>query len=180
MANLRRLSWVDIALVILLVVGAVFFFFSSRGNADLEQEKAGLEIRGRATELDLSKAEKEIDLESLRQSLEQAQSALAESPLPSEAEATAATDLIMQYADENNITIARWDSGYTSISLKERKYSAIRHSLSIEGKADALVSFIEGLTQGTVAPTVQSMDITAVEGTEDLWQMMLELLVYYR
>lgn len=175
-----RLSWVDIVLVVILVVGTAIVFPLSQSNTSTAQEKVRLETSLRAAGLNLSEAERETDLEGLRQSLEQARSALAQSPFLREVEAIAVTDKLQQYAEENNITIASWDSGYTSISLRGREYAAISHSLSTAGKSGDLVSFMEALTQASVASVVQSIDITGVEGQQDSWQMMLELLVYYR
>lgn len=179
MANLRRLSWVDVTLIIMLVIGAVITFSASQTKSDSEQEKVRLEARSRAAELNLGEAGKGATLESLRQSLEQARSALAKTTLPGEADAIAVTAQILQYAEENNIAITRWDSGYTSTSRQDRTYSAISHSLSVEGKADNLIGFSEVLTNASVVPVVQYMNITGVEGKNNILQMELELLVYY-
>lgn len=179
MLNRLRRSWLDIALVIILLVAAAIAFSVSQAKPNAEREMTRLEGRISAAELNLNKIEKETNLESLRQSLEQAQSALAQNPFPSQAEAEAVTDHIMQYAQKNNITIVAWSSSPTSISLKAKKYPAIRHSLVAEGEAYALKSFIKALTHGSVLPVIQSMDITQVRDKKGIWQMKLEILVYY-
>lgn len=189
--RLRR-SWVDITLVIVLVAAAAVAFSFLQANTEAVQEAARLETRIKVAELDLSDAkkaseavsanlsanltEKEANLETLRQTLEQAQSALAENPFPSEAEAVALTNEILQYAEKQDITIAAWTSSYTSIE----KYRAIRHSLSAEGKVYGLISFIEALTHASVTPVVQTMDITSVEGKKGIWHTKLEVTIYYR
>ncbi len=67
MANLRKLSRVDIVLIIIVVVGAVIIFPLSQGNASTKEEKIGLERRAKTAELSLSDVEKKATLESLRQ-----------------------------------------------------------------------------------------------------------------
>ncbi|MBI4180959.1 MAG: hypothetical protein HY528_03425 [Chloroflexi bacterium] len=180
MAKLRRLPWVDIALVVILVLGGIITFSASQAKSNSEQVQIGLETRRRAVELDLGEARKGATLESLSQSLEQARSALAKNTLPAEADALAVTAQILQYAKENNITITRWDSSYTSIALQGRTYSAISHNLNVEGKADNLISFSEALAHASIAPVVQDIKISGIEGESDRFHIDLELLVYYR
>jgi len=175
-----NLSLIDVALIILLLALAAVIFPLTQANAETEREKATLGTRIAAAEINLSQADKEASLASLLQRLEQAQSASVENPLPSEAAATAATSEIMQYAEEDSINITKWDSIYTSVTLNERSYSALSHSISADGEAGALISFIAALPQASVTPIVQSLDITKVQETENSWQMGLELLIYYR
>ncbi len=179
MAKLRRLSWVDITLVIILVRGALVTKSALQTKTSLEQEKTRLENRRRAAEVTVSTAGQAIDLESLRQSVEQARSALAQSTLPGEFDAIAVTAQILKCAKETNITITRWDTSYTSGSLNGRTYSAIKHSLSVEGSTESLIKFSKALTLASIAPVVPNINITGVEG-QDLWQVEMELLVYYR
>lgn len=178
--ELRRLPWVDVILLVLLVMGAVVIFSASPGKSNSEEEKVRLEAQSRAVELALSDAAKGATLEGLRQSLEQARSALSKTSLPGEAEALAVTPQILQYAKKNNITITVWDSGSTATSRQERTYSAVSHSLTVEGRVANLIAFSEVLTQASVVPVVLKMDITGVEGKKDILQMELELLIYYR
>src|SRR3989338_2321261 len=140
MDYLRKLSLLDIALIIILVVGAVITRSQFQAKSNLEEETTRLETRARADEVTISQTEQEVDLDSLHQSLQQAQLALAENSLPSEADAIAVTKQIMQFALENNVTITNWDSSYISVEQETRKYSAISHSLSVEGKEDALIA----------------------------------------
>ncbi len=179
MVNRRRLPWVDIALIIMLVVGAVIVFSQSQADTNAKQEKTRLETRIRVAEITLSQMEQETNLESLRQNLEQAQLALAEIHFPSEIDAIAVTDNIIQHANEYNITISRWNTSYTSATLKEKNYSAISHSLRAEGEAYALTRFVEALTKESAAPVIQNMNISEVTESENIWQIELELLVYY-
>ncbi len=180
MAKLRRLSWVDITLVIILVLGALVTRSSSQTKTSLEQDETRLENRRRAAEVTLGTAGQAIDLESLRQSVEQARSALAESTLPIEFDAIAVTAQILKSANETNITITRWDSDYTSTSLNGKTYSAISHGLNVEGNAEALIKFSKALTLASIAPVVQNVRITRIDVEANRWQLEMELLVYYR
>ena len=174
-----NLSLVDVALFIVVAAAAAIILPLMQSNADAEREKATLGTRLAAAEINLSQADKEASLESLRQTLTQAQSAPIDNPFPSEAEAIAASSEIMQYAEEDGIIITRWDSSYTSVSLTERSYPALSHSLSAEGEANALFNFIEALSDVSVTPIVKTLDITSIEGTENKWRMNLDLLIYY-
>lgn len=180
MAKLRRLSWVDITLVIILVIGVLVTRSALQTKTNLEQEKTSLENSRRAAEVTVSTAGQAIDLESLRQSVEQARSALAESTLPAEFDAIAVTAQILKSAKESNVTINRWDSSYTSASLNGRSYSAIRHGLSVEGNAESLIKFSKDLTLASIAPVVPKISMARVDGEGNLLQVELELLVYYR
>lgn len=180
MAKLRRLSWVDITLVIILVIVALVTKSALQTKTNLEQDKTRLENRRRVAEVNLGAAGQAIDLESLRQSVEQARSTLAQSTLPGEFDAIAVTAQILKSAKETNITITRWDSSYTSTSLNGRTYSAIRHGLSVEGSAEALTKFSKALTLASIAPVVQNVGITRLEGEGNPYQVEMELLVYYR
>lgn len=180
MAKLRRLSWVDIILVVILVIGALVTKSALQTKTSLEQEKTRLENRRRAAEVTVSTAGQAIDLESLRKSVEQARSALAQSTLPGEFDAIAVTPQILKSAKETNITITKWDTGYTSTSLNGKTYSAIRHSLSVEGNAESLIKFSKALTLASITPVVQNVGITKAEGEGSLLQIEMELLVYYR
>lgn len=175
-----RLSRLDTALIIVLIVAAVIAFFLGRTKADAGQELARLEVRASAAQINLSEVDKGIDQEALRQSLEQAQEALAESPFPNEAEAAAVTVQILRYAKANNITIVQWDSGYTSARLGGTTYSALSHTLSATGTADAVTRFVKALTRGSASLAVGTLNISAVTGESDLWEIELGLLVYFR
>jgi len=180
MHNLRKLSRIDITLLIILVLGAVIALSFSQTNADAQQEKANLETRLRAAQLNLSEVEKMVDLESLRQSLEEAHSASDKNWLPSKTEAMGVSNQILRNAEINNVTIAKWDYNYSSVGLRTGRYVILRHSLSADGKSDDLIKFITALTSGTVALVVQDIDISKIGGEEEaLWQMQLQLLVYY-
>lgn len=175
-----KLSWIDIALVLLLVVGAVTVSTTSQANVNAEQENTRLEARAKAAALNLSEAEKEINLEELRQSLEEAQSALEQQPFPTLTEVAEFTNQTMQYSEENNVIIVAWSSNNTTIGLGARKYYAISHSLDVDGKPDALISFIRTLTHASVTPTIKNMNITQIRPSEGIWRMSLELAIYYR
>ncbi len=179
MVNRLKRFWLDIVLVIIVVLGATIVTSQFQANTDAKQEKARLETRTRATQITISQVEKEIDLESLSQSVEQARSALSENPFPNETEAVAATDQIMQEAKDNHVTITDWDSSYTSDTLNQRKYPAISHSLTAEGEATALTRFVKALTTGSKPLVIQNITINEVSGRANIWQMKLELLFYY-
>lgn len=164
-----QLSSVDIVLVILLVAGAVMSLSVSRMNGETEQEKTRLEARLRAADLNL-------------QELEQLTSSSTNSTgktLPNEARALDVITQFLEHAQKNNIAIISWDFGYTKVALKASEYAAIKHSIDVQGTIEALISFIEALSHASVAPAVKKIGITKVEREENVWQVKLELLVYY-
>ena len=178
-AKLRKLSLVDTILIIVVVAGAAVAFITSQANANAEQEKARLALRSRAVEVDLSETDRKATLESLRQRLEQLRSTPAESPLPAETEAVATTDKVLLYAQENKVTITGWDTSYVSITLTEKKYPGIKHSLVVRAETDGLIGFIKDLTQVSVATVIQNIKISEVKEEKGMWQMDFELLIYY-
>ena len=179
MAKLRKLSLVDTILIIVVVAGVAVTFITSQANANAEQEKARLELRSQAVEVDLNETDRKATLESLHQRLEQLRSTPAESPLAAKADAVATIDKVLLYAQENKVTITAWDTSYVSITLAEKKYPGVKHSLVVRAKADGLIGFIKALTQVSVATTIQNIEVSGVKEEKDMWQMDFELLIYY-
>lgn len=199
MPRIRRYSVISIALIMLLVAVAAMGLFLLQENASLELVEARLGTQLRATEMRLSHKEetvaelesqiaaelnlaeevdlsrKEAILEDLRRRLGEALDAAC--PFPSEAEAHRVTDQIRWSARENNISILFWDSADTTMTLAARSYPAIRHSLDVEGTADEVIAFLQGLTHAPVPPAIQSMDITQVPARDGVWRMRLEMMV---
>lgn len=180
MANLRKLSLVNTILIIVVAAGAAVAFITWQAKADTEQEKTTLELRSQAVEAGLSETDRKATLESLRQRLEQLRSVPAESPLPAKADAVATTDKVLLYAQTNKVTITWWDTSYVSITLAEKKYPAIKHSLMVKAEADGLIGFVESLTRLSSATTIQNVTISGVKEERGMWQMDFELLLYFR
>ena len=64
MSRLRRTSWADIALVIMLVAAAAVLYNLFQAKTNAEEEVARLDIRVKAATLDLSDAQKANEAES--------------------------------------------------------------------------------------------------------------------
>ncbi|MBI4296479.1 MAG: hypothetical protein HY667_05125 [Chloroflexi bacterium] len=179
MPGRRKYSLLDIALVALVLVGGLFPFLTMRANAGLEKEHVKLESRAKAGEVNLSEVEKGIDLEALRQSVQRAREAQGKTTLPGEAQAVGFAGQIVKRAEEKKIAIVTWSFVYTDTAIKDIEYPAIKHNLQLEGKADALISYVEALGQ-SASPAVQRMDMSLVNAKDGIWRMGLELNVYYR
>ncbi|MDP2919565.1 MAG: hypothetical protein Q8O43_05035 [Dehalococcoidia bacterium] len=164
-----QLSSIEIVLVIVLLAGAIVSFSVFRMNGETEREKTRLEARVRAADLNLK------DLEQLTSSSQRSTG----KTLPNEAAALAVTNQFLQNAKSANIAITSWDFEYTTVALEARKYAAIKHSVNVQGTTEALISFIEALSHTSVVPAVKKIVITKVEEKENVWQMKLELLIYY-
>ncbi len=179
MAKIRKLSLVDTILIIVVVAGTAVAFIASQASATAEQEKARLELRSQAVEVDLSGTDRKATLESLRQRLEQLRSTPAESPFPAKADAVATTDKVLLYAQRNKVTITGWDTSYVSITLREKKYPGVKHSLVVRAETDGLIGFIKSLTEVSKATAIQGIKISGVEKERGMWQMNFELLIYF-
>lgn len=179
MLKRRKFPVWDIALVIVLVVGAIAVFYLNQANTKAKDEETKLESRLKAAQVNLSQAEKEaVNLEELRRRLEQAKSALQQVPFPTLTEAVAVDDSILQYAEKNKLSIIVWHSNQTSVTLRAKAYSVIRHSLSVTGTADALISFVKDLTQAIpLVPVIGSLEFHEVNPGKGIWQLNLELSV---
>ncbi|MFH0769129.1 MAG: hypothetical protein V1932_06150 [Chloroflexota bacterium] len=172
MTKLRKLSLVDIVLIIVVVAAAAVTLMTWQANARLE-------LRSQATEANLSEADKKATLESLRQRLEQLRSIPIVSLLPTKAEASATTDKVFLYAQQNKVTITMWDTSYVSITVGDKKYPGIKHHLAVKAGADGLIGFIKALTQLSAATALQNIEISEVKEQRNMWQMNFELLIYY-
>ncbi len=179
MPNYKKLSPVDRVLLLVLVVMAVAIVSVFRWRATTEGESIRLETRAQTTEKNAIAAEKEANLESLTQALEQARLALSENPFPSEEEARACVGEIAQFAQTNGIIIVTWNYSYTSVASKTSRYPVMTHSLTLEGKPDSLTNFVEAVTHAPASPLVQNMNMSVVTAKEDVWRMELELVVHY-
>ncbi len=179
MPKYRKLSPVDLVLLIVLVVTAVGTVSVFRLNANAEQEKIRVETRVRTTEQNVTAVEKEADLEGLTRALEQARAALGDNPFPSEEKAQACVDEFAQFAQMNSAVIITWNHSYTSVALKTRRYLVMTHSLTLEGKPDSLTSFLDAVTHTPARPLVQNMNMSVVTAKEDTWRMGLEIVVPY-
>ncbi len=175
-----KLPSVDIVLAIVLVAMAVTALSVFRLNTNTEQERIRLEARARTTEQSAIGAEKEANIESLSQALEQARLASGENPFPSEETTRKCVDEFAQFAQTNGVIIITWNHSYTSVALKTRSYPAMTHSLTLEGKPDSLIGFLDAVTNAPARPLVQNMNMSAVTAKEDVWRMGLELVMYYR
>ncbi len=174
-----KLSSVDIVLAIVLVATAVTAVSAFRMKANAEQEKIRVETRVRTTEQNVTAVEKEADLEGLTRALEQARAALGDNTFPREEKTRACVDEFAQFAQMNSVAIITWNHSYTSVALKTRRYRAMTHSLTLEGKPDSLTSFVEAVTHAPARPLVQNMNMSVVTAKDDVWRIGLELVVYY-
>lgn len=204
MPNLRRLPILDVGLIILLIAVIAGGLYLSLANAELLQEKSALETRLRASQIRLGQTEEEMvafelrireamdlaqeeldlnqweaHLEALRRRLEEARQAPDVNPFLDEAEAAGVTRQIGRYARKHDIAITRWHLVHTSTTFREKIYPAVRHSLYIEGQADASIDFLQALIHLPVPPVIESMDITRVPAEEDVWRMRIEMMVFY-
>ncbi len=164
-----QISSIEIVLIIVLLAGAIASFSMFRMNGNAEREKIRLETRVRTADLNLK------DLEQLTSS---SQSSMGKT-LPNEAAALAIANQFLQNAKKANIAITGWDISYTTVTFETRKYAAIKHSVNVQGTIEALISFIEALSNTSVVPAVKKIGISKVEGKENIWQVKLELVVYY-
>ncbi len=174
-----KLPSVDIVLAIVLVAMVMTAVATFQLNTNAEGERIRLEARTRTTEQNAIRAEKEANLESLSQALEQARLAPGENPFPSEEKSRACVDEFAQFAQTNGVIIITWNHSYTSVALKTRRYLAMTHSLTLEGKPDSLTSFVEAVTHAPARPLVQNMNMSVVTAKDDVWRIGLELVVYY-
>ncbi len=179
MLKYKKLSPVDRVLLLVLVVMVVAVFSVFRWRASTEGERIKLETRVQTTEQNAIAADKEANLESLTQALEQAQLALGDSPFPTEEKARAFVDEIAKFSQMNNVVIVTWNQRYSSVASKMSKYPVMTHSLTLEGKPDSLTNFVNAVTHAPASPLVQNMNMSVVTAKEDVWRMELELVVYY-
>lgn len=200
MLKLKRILCLQTALTVLLVAVVAMGVILFQESAGLHQEEERLQAELGASEMRLiiiaermseveSQISEEIALEefdpgekeaiigSLRRAM--MEGVYAVDPFPSREEAIWVAGHINRQANEHNLLITRWSFSYTTTLLQERSHPGIRHSLDLDGEADSLIGFIEGLIGSPTVPVIRSMDISP-HPEAGLWRIRLEMIVSFK
>ena len=190
MLKLKRILCLQTALTVLLVavVAMGVILFQESAGLHQKEEMRLIIIAERMSEVEsqiseeialeeFDPGEKEAIIGSLRRAM--MEGVYAVDPFPSREEAIWVAGHINRQANEHNLLITRWSFSYTTTLLQERSHPGIRHSLDLDGEADSLIGFIEGLIGSPTVPVIRSMDISP-HPEAGLWRIRLEMIVSFK
>ena len=192
--QLRALFRLETGLVALVVLlGVVGFFLSQRAEAS-RAEQAGLNRRLGTVSQNLRDLRSSDPKTTLKSRLERLQSAPEPQALSSRQQALELGPAIVVYAAAQGLHLSAFDTvqtpsseagparqvpGPTTASPPEKsERPAINYSIVARGPMDSLVGALR-LTEGFPTAKVQKLEFTRAPGGQPLWQLNLDLTVFY-
>jgi len=176
--RLRPLLRIEVGILVVVLVIALIWYNQNQQVGDARDEESLMVQKINAANDDLAVFEQTNARAALEEELAQLQSEQKPVVLPTRRDALRLNDELLAYADDQQLGLPAYHRKEMTVTSAEQEFPAVRYSIVAQGSAAPLVGMLE-LLRDFPSAKVQLLQFVRPPEGQDIWEMSLELDVFY-